>query len=69
MGIDTSISRLSFAEAQSSGAEAMLGIAQHRNETLQSENDGVTDAVKSAQFDDRTATAKTHAHHAVDKTA
>jgi|GEM_PF-4585882 len=69
MGLDTSISRLSFAEAQSSSAEAMLGIAQHRNEALQSETEGVTEAAKSAQFDDRTAAARTRTHHAVDKTA
>lgn len=66
-GTDTTINRLSYAEARSSNAEAMMDVVRHQREAEQAAAEGKTEAAQQAQFEDQTREAR--AAHQVDKTA
>lgn len=61
------INRLSYAEARSSNAEAMIDIVRHQRELELAAAQGKTEAEQQARFEDETRAARA-AHH-VDKTA
>jgi hypothetical protein len=63
---DLAIRRLSFAEARSSGSEALVNMVQLRQEMLDAVAAGNADA-KTEDMLDRTRDERRH--HAVDKTA
>lgn len=64
---DTTISRLSYAEARSSNAEAMMDVVRHQREAEQAAHEGKTEAEQQARFEDEARAAR--ASHQVDKTA
>lgn len=63
---DLAIRRLSFAEARSSGSEALVNMVQHRQELLDAVAAGNADA-KTDEMIDRSRAERRH--NAVDKTA
>jgi hypothetical protein len=64
MFLDTAIRRLSFAEARSSGSEALVNMVQLRQEMLDAAATGKTDA----KSEDMAARAREERrHHGVDK--
>ena len=65
MQLDTAIRRLSFAEARSSGSEALVNMVQHRQEMLDAVAAGKADA-KTEDMADRARDAQ---RHHVDKSA
>lgn len=65
MQLDTTIRRLSFAEARSSGSEALVNIAQHRQELLDAIGAGQADA-KTQDMAERTQREQ---RHKIDRTA
>lgn len=66
MQLDIVIRRLSFAEARSSGSEALVNMVQHRQEMLDAVAAGRADA-KTEDMVERSRNERRH--HAVDKTA
>ena len=65
IGLETAITRLSFAEARTSNAEALMAMARHRTEVQQNASDKTaTEAQQITQFIDRA-----RQFHRVDKTA
>ncbi len=67
MSLDGSISRLSYAEARSSNAEAMMGVAKHQRDSEQASSRGESQDAQAIRLGDETRHARS-AHH-VDKTA
>ena len=67
MNLDTSISRLSYAEARSSNAEAMMSVAKHQRDAEQSRQRGESDDAQAIRLGDDTRHARAARH--VDKTA
>lgn len=66
MFLDTAIRRLSFAEARSSGSEALVNMVELRQEILDAAAAGKTEATS----EDMAARARAERrHHSVDKTA
>jgi len=65
MQLDTAIRSLSFAEARSSGSEALVNMAQHRQEML----DAVAAGRSDAKTDDMVDRTRQERRHRVDKHA
>jgi len=65
MQLDTAIRRLSFAEARSSGSEALVNMVQHRQEML----DAVAAGKADAKTEDMVDRARDEQRHHVDKSA
>jgi hypothetical protein len=65
MQLDTAITRLSFAEARSSGSEALANLAQHRQEML----DAVAAGKANAKAEDMVDRSRQERRHRIDKTA
>jgi hypothetical protein len=63
MQFDTAIRRLSFAEARSSGSEALVNMVQHRQEVL----DAVASGQAEAKTQDMLDRARQEGRHAIDK--
>ncbi len=67
MSADTAINRLSYAEARSSNAEAMMDVVRHQRDIEQATAQGKTEDALETRFADQTREAR--ATHQVDKTA
>ncbi len=67
MSTESAISRLSYAEARSSNAEAMIDIARHRQELQAATDAGQSEESEVARLEDEARAAR--AAHQVDKTA
>ena len=67
MIVDTAINRLSYAEARSSNAEAMMAVAKHQRDADQARSRGESEDAQAARFSDETRQAR--ATHHIDKTA
>ena len=65
MQLDIAIRRLSFAEARSSGSEALVNMAQHRQEML----DAVAAGKADAKTEEMVARSRQERRHQVDKHA
>lgn len=65
MQLDIAIRRLSFAEARSSGSEALVNMAQHRQEML----DAVAAGKADSKTEDMVARSLQERRHQVDKHA
>lgn len=67
MNSESAISRVSYAEARSSSAEAMIDIARHRRELETAAAAGQSEDGEVARLEDETRIAR--AAHKVDKSA
>ena len=65
MQLDTAITRLSFAEARTSGSEALVNMVQHRQEML----DAVAAGNADAKTEDMVERTREERRHHIDKTA
>ena len=65
MQLDTAIRSLSFAEARSSGSEALVNMVQHRQEMLDAAAAGKADA----ETQDMVERTRVERRHLVDKQA